>query len=98
MSALLAEQPVLRGDQGDLISISISVDPRHLEDLLDQLSSVPFPINPELRHSGTHPDQAKPLTRVEFPAFTDQVQDVVRALQLANLGGVVQLALALPIR
>jgi hypothetical protein len=97
MSALL-EQPVLRGAQGDLIFISISVDPHHLEDLLDQLSTVPFPINPELRHGGLSEAAATPLTRVEFPVFSGQLQDVVRALQLVNLGGTIQFALSLPMR
>jgi hypothetical protein len=96
MSAVLETSP-LHGEQGELISISISVDPYHLEELLDQLSSVRFPINPELRHC-CPPDESKPVMRVEFPAFSGQVQEVVRALQLTNLGGAVQLGLALPIK
>ena len=84
-------EPTLRGERGDLLSVSIAVDAHHLEDLLEQLSSIAFPINPELKH-------CPPVTRVEFPVFSGQLEEVLRALQLANLGGTVQLGLALPIR
>jgi len=90
------EHRALRGELGDLISVGILIDPRHLEELLDQLSSVAFPINPELRYCPS--EAGKLLTKVEFPAFSSQIQEVIRALHLADLGGTVQLALALPMR
>ena len=51
----------LSGCEGELVSIRISVEPRSLEDLLESLAGVNFPINPQIYHG-------RP-TVVEFPAY-----------------------------
>ena len=52
----------LCGKEGELLLVRISVDPRQLEDLLDCLANLPFPVNPQIYHT-------KP-TIVEFPAYS----------------------------
>jgi len=44
----------LRGSEGELVSVSISVDPRDLEALLDELAHIGFPINPQIYHADGH--------------------------------------------
>jgi hypothetical protein len=51
----------LSGREGELVSIRISVEPRLLEELLESLAAVSFPINPQIYHG-------RP-TVVEFPAY-----------------------------
>ena len=63
----------LAGTDGDLVSVSLAVDPRTLESLLECLASVPFPINPEIFHGLP--------TRVEFPAWASHLNQLRRALQ-----------------
>ena len=63
------ESPALLGREGELISIRISVDPRLLEDLLEALALLDFPINPQLyHHTG--------FTTVEFPAYSPQIRNI----------------------
>ena len=65
--------PLLSGPQGELIQVRVSTDPRLLEDLLECLAGVPFPINPRIIHG-------RP-TVVEFPAYEArlfQVRDALR--------------------
>jgi hypothetical protein len=59
---------VLCGSEGELVSVSISVDPRHLETLLEALAKLDFPINPQIYHSGR--------TVVEFPAYAKRLPQV----------------------
>ena len=40
----------LCGREGVLVSVSIHVDPRHLESLLEALAHLQFPINPQIYH------------------------------------------------
>ena len=55
--------------QGDLVSLRISVEPRSLEDLLETLAELDFPVNPQLYHwPGS--------VTVEFPAYSDRVDEV----------------------
>lgn len=64
----------LFGQEGELVLLRISVDPRFLEDLLEALSSLDFPVNPQLYHG---PGQVS----VEFPAYSanvDRVRDALR--------------------
>jgi hypothetical protein len=68
--------PSLVGSQGELLRVRIAVGWRDLEDLLEELASAPFPLNPEIRHGS-------PLTHVEFPVYSTQV-DEVRALVRAH--------------
>ncbi len=76
-------QGALHGSEGELISVHIRVEPRHLEDLLEALAEVPFPINPNIHHHlprGNAADQR--LTVVEFPAYAGclpQAEQVLRA-------------------
>ncbi len=64
----------LFGLEGELISLRITVEPKLLEDLLETLSSVDFPVNPQLYHRHAH-------VSVEFPAYSAQVDHVRDALR-----------------
>lgn len=77
----------LSTSEGALISISICVDPRHLESLLETLAQVGFPINPQIYHDAVvvyvFPDQreeTKATTLVEFPAYAARLEEVRKAL------------------
>ena len=63
------ESPALLGREGELISIRISVEPRLLEDLLEALATLDFPINPQLYHQTG-------ATVVEFPAYSAQLINI----------------------
>jgi hypothetical protein len=78
----------LCGREGALVSVSISVDPRHLESLLEALAQLSFPINPQIYHDAAliyrFPDrheETEATTLVEFPAYEAQLDDVRGALQ-----------------
>src|SRR4051812_16911997 len=78
----------LRGREGPLVSVSISVDPRHLESLLESLAELTFPINPQIYHDAAmiyqFPDgheETEATTLVEFPAYEAQLQAVRGALE-----------------
>jgi hypothetical protein len=78
----------LSGREGDLISVSISVDPRYLESLLETLAQVSFPLNPQIYHDAAivflHPDgreETEATTLVEFPAYASQLEEVRTALE-----------------
>jgi hypothetical protein len=73
----------LSGREGALVSVSISVDPRHLESLLEALSELSFPINPQIYHDAAliyrYPDcheETETTTLVEFPAYEARLDDV----------------------
>lgn len=64
----------LSGSEGELVSVRVSVEPRLLEELLECLASLAFPVNPEIFHGVP--------TTVEFPAWQArlfEVRDAVRA-------------------
>lgn len=66
--------PALFGREGELISLRISVEPKLLEDLLEALAQLDFPVNPQLYHRLAQ-------VTVEFPAYSarvDQVRDALR--------------------
>ena len=42
--------PALRGSDGELVSVSVTVEPRDLEDLLEALAALDFPVNPQIYH------------------------------------------------
>ena len=69
-----AHSPHLIGAQGELLRVRVSVHWRDLEDVLEALASAPFPINPEIRHGS-------PLTYVEFPVYSGQVETVKRLVR-----------------
>ena len=63
----------LETPDGELISISVSTDPRDLESLLDGLAGLPFSINPQIFHGLP--------TVVEFPAYERRLQQVHSVLR-----------------
>jgi len=73
MTASPAPETALFGREGELISLSIATEPKLLEDLLEALASLDFPVNPQLYH---RPAQVL----VEFPAYSSQVEQVRHAL------------------
>lgn len=73
MSVWQNTPPTLSGREGELVSVSISVEPRELESLLEALAIVSFPINPQICHG--------PETVVEFPAYEGGLADVRQVLQ-----------------
>ena len=79
--------PALSGREGALVSVSISVDPRRLESLLEALAQVRFPINPQIYHDAAvvyvYADdrtETEVVTLVEFPAYGGQLDEVRAAL------------------
>jgi hypothetical protein len=77
----------LSGNEGTLASVSIEVEPRYLESLLEALAQLGFPVNPEIYHDAAvvyvYPDgrqESTPVTLVEFPAYESRLDDVRRAL------------------
>jgi hypothetical protein len=74
MTASLPSEPALFGREGELISLSIATEPRLLEELLEALASLDFPVNPQLYHRATE-------VRVEFPAYSLQIERVRDALR-----------------
>ncbi|HYO83666.1 MAG TPA: hypothetical protein VES20_19850 [Bryobacteraceae bacterium] len=67
---------LLSSSEGALISVRVAVDPRRLEDLLECLAALPFPVNPEIFHGLP--------TLVEFPAWQDWLPVVKRALSASG--------------
>ena len=64
-----AVAPALFGLEGELVCLRISVEPKLLEDLLEALARLDFPVNPQLHHL---PAQVL----VEFPAYAARVGEV----------------------
>jgi hypothetical protein len=78
----------LSGSAGELVSISIDLNPRDLESLLDALAHVSFPVNPQIYHEAqmvyVYPDghqETEAVTLVEFPAYAGQLREVDRVLR-----------------
>ena len=78
----------LSGREGQLVSISIAVEARQLESLLEALAQIRFPINPQIYHDAamvySYPDRrekSEPVTLVEFPAYAARLVEVRRAIQ-----------------
>jgi len=83
----LPEQPSLSSSEGDLVSVSIHVEPHDLESLLESLAQVSFPVNPQIYHDGAivyrYADgrrDSQPATLVEFPAYEARLDEVRAAL------------------
>jgi hypothetical protein len=72
-STVASSHPHLTGREGELVLVHVDTDPRLLEDVLECLASVPFPINPQIYHG-------RP-TRVEFPAYEQHLYEVRSALR-----------------
>ena len=84
--------PSLRSNDGELVSVHVSIAPRLLEPLLETLAELSFPINPQIYHQAgigyVHADGREDLehaTRVEFPVFSDYLDQVRAALESAGL-------------
>ena len=67
--------PALYGLEGELVQLHISVEPKLLEDLLELLARLDFPVNPELHHKPN-------LVSVAFPAYSGRVDEVRKLLNL----------------
>ena len=83
----LPAEPSLSGREGALVSVSITVDPRHLESLLEALAKMSFPINPQIYHDAAvvyryadQREESETVTLVEFPAYDTRLQEVERVL------------------
>ena len=73
--------PGLRGSEGILLSIRVSVEPRLLEDLLEALAEVTFPVNPEIHHPSPALAGSRLLTTVEFPAYENRLEEIRETLR-----------------
>jgi hypothetical protein len=74
-----SESFCLSGSEGALVSIRVSVEPRLLEDLLESLAAVSFPINPQIYHG-------RP-TVVEFPAYERRIEELRAVLRRGGFEG-----------
>ncbi len=79
--------PSLATSEGTLISISVAVDPQHLESLLEVLAQLAFPVNPQIYHDAVvvtcyadGREERQPTTLVEFPAYSERAVEVLGAL------------------
>ena len=66
----------LSGSEGPLVSVRVTCEPRYLEELLECLAGVPFPINPQIFHGLP--------TAVEFPAYETRLHEVRGALKVCG--------------
>src|SRR5271170_5374069 len=73
-STVVSTNPSLEGAEGALVSVSVSVEPRRLEQLLDTLAQLEFPINPAIYHD-------RPATAVEFPAYESRLHGIRAMLE-----------------
>jgi hypothetical protein len=79
--------PLLSAREGALVSVSISVDARHLESLLEALANIDFPVNPQIYHDAAmvyvyadgHQD-TQGITLVEFPSYEGRLGEVREAI------------------
>jgi hypothetical protein len=84
--------------EGQLLSVSIRVEPSELESLLEALAQVSFPINPQIYHDAAvvyrYPDEreeTESTTLVEFPAYQAHLSEVRAALESYGFdGGAIQ--------
>ena len=86
--------PALVGSEGELVSVSVAVKPRELEDLLEALAALDFPINPEIYHDAAivcveHDGRQglEPSTLVEFPAYAEKLPTIRAVLATYGFAG-----------
>ena len=60
-------------EEGELLLVRLRVESRHLEEVLDALAELPFPVNPELCHVGIY-------SVIDFPAYEHSLETVREAL------------------
>ena len=97
----LCDAPLAGSEGSPLMLVSIEVEPRGLEALLETLARLDFPVNPEIYHDAAvvsvRDDGARttrPATLVEFPAYQPQLENVRCALRVNGFDP--ESALALP--
>jgi len=73
LQPVAGESPALFGQDGELVSVRVTVEPKLLEDLLELLAALEFPINPQLYHQTAE-------VSVEFPAYSTQLERIRGAL------------------
>jgi hypothetical protein len=85
--------PALLGSQGELVSVSVTVEPRDLEDFLEALAALDFPINPQIYHDAAvvYVDRGggqreEPATIVEFPAYAGGLPKIRSVLEASGFG------------
>ena len=78
----------LSGAEGVLVSVSVSVEPPRLEELLDALAQLEFPINPQIYHDAAlvyryadEHEELVPTTLVEFPAYEGHLREIRQVLE-----------------
>ena len=69
----------LSGTQGDLVIVSITVEPWDLEGLLDRLGDSRYPIDPQINHDAHV--EGRSVTLVEFPAYESWLDEIGRLLE-----------------
>jgi hypothetical protein len=74
--------------------VSVAVEPRELEDLLEALAALDFPINPEIYHDAVivyvkrdGEQRTEPSTLVEFPAYAGRLAKIRAILESAGFAG-----------
>ena len=87
----IADSPSLNGSEGALISVSVCVQPRLLEDVLEALAQLEFPINPQIYHDAgvryTYADgreETQPTTVVDFPAYAGRLPEIRRIFEASG--------------
>ncbi|MBS1834075.1 MAG: hypothetical protein JST65_15255 [Acidobacteria bacterium] len=68
------ENSLLHGAEGGLVLLRITAGARQLEEVLETIAALPFPINPEIQHGDAG------MSFVEFPAYSTRVEEVRGAL------------------
>lgn len=78
----------LVGSEGALVLVSIHTAPRLLENLLETLAELDFPVNPQIYHDAAvvyvfadGAERTEPATLVEFPAYQSRIPGLHQALQ-----------------
>ncbi|MEX2262593.1 MAG: hypothetical protein WD696_11615 [Bryobacteraceae bacterium] len=73
--------------RGELVSVSLAAEPRDLEDVLEILAELPFPVNPRLFHKAAWAspgmdghEENRLATIVEFPAYAAHLPEIRRKL------------------
>ena len=74
---------VLSTEEGQLLLVSIAVEPRRLEFLLETLAQLAFPVNPEIYHDAgvvyqyaDGREECETATLVEFPSYEVHLDEV----------------------
>jgi hypothetical protein len=69
----------LSGAEGELLSISVALNARDLERLLDRLGQSRYPIDPQIKHDAQIDGHI--ATLVEFPAYAGWLNEIQQLLE-----------------